>query len=197
MVLPALDAAADHVFPRLPVRQWVLSVPNRLRYTLQHDPAIETLALRIFVSVVEQALRRSCPAAGADSRIGAVAFIHRFGPLLHPHVHFHGIVIEGVFEADASGAASFHESRASEQTLLDEVQTRIRRRLLRALTRRRVLESEDSETMANREHGGGFSLDASVRVEGADRAGLERLRRTRHPPSRRPLRLGTAPRAHR
>ena len=58
-----------------------------------------------------------------------------------------------------------------------KVQTRIRRRLLRALTRRGVLESEDSETMANREHGGGFSLDASVRVEGADRAGLERLRR--------------------
>ena len=194
MVLPALDAAADHVFPRLPVRQWVLSVPNRLRYTLQHDPAIETLALRIFVSVVEQALRRSCPAAGADSRIGAVAFIHRFGALLHPHVHFHCIVIEGVFEADASGAASFHESRAPEQTLLDEVQTRIRRRLLRALTRRGVLESEDTETMAN---WGGFSLDASVRVEGAGRAGLEGLRRTRHPPSRRPLRLGTAPRAHR
>jgi hypothetical protein len=70
---------ADHVFPRLPVRQWVLSVPKRLRYHLQHDPTIETLALRIFLSVVEQVLRRACPAAGADSRIGAVAFIHRFG----------------------------------------------------------------------------------------------------------------------
>ncbi len=66
----------DHVFPRLPVRQWALSVPKRLRYHLQHDPAIETLALRIFLSVVEQALRRSCPAAGSDSRIGAVAFIY-------------------------------------------------------------------------------------------------------------------------
>jgi hypothetical protein len=63
---------ADHVFPRLPVRQWVLSVPKRLRY-LQHYPAIEALALRIFLSVVEQALRRACPAAGSDSRIGAVA----------------------------------------------------------------------------------------------------------------------------
>lgn len=26
---------AEHVFPRLPVRQWVLSVPKRLRYFLQ------------------------------------------------------------------------------------------------------------------------------------------------------------------
>jgi len=44
-----------------------------------------------------------------------------------------------------------------------------------ALSRRRVLEPEDAETMASWEHGGGFSLDASVRIEGADRAGLERL----------------------
>ena len=90
-------------------------------------------------------------------------------------MHFHCLVIEGVFEADASGAATFHESRAPDQKLLDEVQAKVRRRLLRALTRRGVLEPEDAETMASWEHGGGFSLDASVRIEGADRAGLERL----------------------
>ena len=45
---------ADDVFPRRPVRQWVLSVPKRLRYHLEHDPAIETLAVRVFLSVVEQ-----------------------------------------------------------------------------------------------------------------------------------------------
>ena len=27
----------DHGFPRLPVRQWVLSVPKRLRYFMQRD----------------------------------------------------------------------------------------------------------------------------------------------------------------
>jgi hypothetical protein len=30
---------AEHIIPRLPVRQWVLSVPKRLRYHLQRDPA--------------------------------------------------------------------------------------------------------------------------------------------------------------
>ena len=59
--------------------------------------------------------------------------------------------------------------------MLDDVQAKVRRRLLRALTRRGVLEPEDAETMASWEHGGGFSVDASVRVEGADRPGLERL----------------------
>ncbi|WP_434735597.1 transposase zinc-binding domain-containing protein [Candidatus Accumulibacter propinquus] len=51
---------ADHVLPRLPVRQWALSVPKRLRYQLEHDPGIETLTLRIFLSVVEQ----RCPDRG-------------------------------------------------------------------------------------------------------------------------------------
>ena len=32
---------ADHVFPRLSVRQWVLSVPKRLRYFLQRDTALQ------------------------------------------------------------------------------------------------------------------------------------------------------------
>ena len=39
----------DHVFPRLPVRQWVLSVPKRLRYFMQRDGAVLNMVLRIFL----------------------------------------------------------------------------------------------------------------------------------------------------
>ena len=31
---------AEHVIARLPVRQWVLSVPKRLRYHLERGPAV-------------------------------------------------------------------------------------------------------------------------------------------------------------
>ena len=44
----------DHVFPRLPVRQWVLSVPKRLRYFMQRDGAVLNMVLRIFLHVVAQ-----------------------------------------------------------------------------------------------------------------------------------------------
>jgi hypothetical protein len=37
------------------------------------------------------------------------------------------------------------------------------------------LDLADAREMASWDHGGGFSLDASVRIEGHDRAGLERL----------------------
>ena len=53
----------------------------------------------------------------------------------------------------------------------------IRRQLLRVRTRRGALAPEDAETMASWDHGGGFSLDASMRIERADRQSLERLLR--------------------
>jgi hypothetical protein len=37
------------------------------------------------------------------------------------------------------------------------------------------LDQDDANEMAGWDHGGGFSLDASVRIEAKDRAGLERL----------------------
>lgn len=86
---------ADHVFPRLAVRQWVLSVPKRLRYFLQTNAALQGAVLRILLRVVERCLREHSPGCPAAARIGAVAFIHRFGSSLNEHVHFHCCVIDG------------------------------------------------------------------------------------------------------
>jgi hypothetical protein len=76
----------DHVFPRLPVRQWVLSVPKRLRYFMQRDGAVLNMVLRIFLRVIAQSLQDHSPGAAqvdkAALHIGAVAFIHRFGSSL-------------------------------------------------------------------------------------------------------------------
>jgi hypothetical protein len=89
---------ADPVIPRLPVRPGVLSVPKRLRYFLQADPAVQNLALHLFLSAVEQGLRAACEIAqGSTARIGAVALINRFGALLDPHVHFHCVVVATKF----------------------------------------------------------------------------------------------------
>ena len=92
----------DHVFPRLPVRQWVLSVPKRLRYFMQRDGVVLNMVLRIFLRVIAQSLSANCPGAAdvnkAAQHIGAVAFIHRFGSSLNGHVHFHVCVVDGVCE---------------------------------------------------------------------------------------------------
>jgi hypothetical protein len=106
----------DHVFPRLPVRQWVLSVPKRLRYFMQRDGAVLGMVLRIFLRVIAQTLQANSPGAQnpdkAALHIGAVAFIHRFGASLNEHVHFHVCAVDGVFEEVAGeGDADAHVHR--------------------------------------------------------------------------------------
>ena len=37
-----------------------------------------------------------------------MAFIHRFGSTLNPHLHFHCVVLDGVFESTSAGGLVFH-----------------------------------------------------------------------------------------
>src|SRR5438034_1778968 len=53
------DTAAhlvDRVFPEVPVRQWVLSLPFSLRYRLAYDACLVSEVLRIFVQAVFRSL---------------------------------------------------------------------------------------------------------------------------------------------
>ncbi|MCE7939927.1 MAG: IS91 family transposase [Chloroflexi bacterium CFX6] len=166
----------DHVLPELPLRQWVLAVPKRLRYFLERDADLQGAALRLFLRAVESCLRAHSPGSGPAARLGAVAFIHRFGSTLNAHLHFHCAVIDGVFEPGAGGVV-FHAATGLDATAITKVQAQVRRRLLRGFVRRGLLPGDDAQAMAQWQHGGGFSLDASVRIAAADRAGRERLLR--------------------
>jgi hypothetical protein len=73
----------DHVFPPLPVRQWVLSVPKRLRWYLEREPRAISAVLHILLRVIEAHLRQGS-GASSQARFGAVSFIHRFGASLNP-----------------------------------------------------------------------------------------------------------------
>jgi hypothetical protein len=173
----------EQVFSLQPVRQWGLSVPKRLRYFLQHDAAVASSVLPIFLRVVEETLRPSSPGAGPRGRLGAVSFLHRFGSALNPPVHFHCAVIDGVFEPDAEGRLCFHEALGLTPERIAKVQEQVRPRVLRAFVRRGLLEPEAARDLRAWERGGGFSVDASSRLEAHDRAGLERrLRYGARPP---------------
>jgi Putative transposase/Transposase zinc-binding domain len=167
----------DHVFPRLPVRRWVFAVPKRLRYFLHRDAALQGAALRVFLRAVEQCLRTHSPGSGSSARFGAVTFIHRFGSTLNLHLHFHCVVIDGVFAPAPAGGVVFHAAAGLDENAIAQVQAQVRRRLLRVFVRRGLLPEDDARAMAQWEHGGGFSVDASVRIEVDDRAGRERLLR--------------------
>ena len=126
----------------------MLSVPKRLRYHLERDPAVQNVALHIFLTAIERVLRQCSPGASDASRLGAVVFIHRFGALLNTHLHYHCIFVDGMFDADAEGGVAFHPASGLDDAVIGEVQATVRKRLLRAVERRGLLEAEGAQIMA-------------------------------------------------
>jgi hypothetical protein len=102
-VAKAAAPLVAHVFPEVPVRQWVLSLPKRLRYFLHHRVDLVNPVLRILLAEGGSALRACCPDAPSGTTFGAVTFVHRFGAALNAKRHCHGCVIDGLFSAEADG----------------------------------------------------------------------------------------------
>jgi hypothetical protein len=90
----------DRVLPDVPVRQWVLTFPYRLRYRLAWDHDGCRAATRLFVRAVFGFLRRRARESGViDGRGGVVIVVQRFGGALNLNVHLHALVLDGVFTA--------------------------------------------------------------------------------------------------
>jgi formylglycine-generating enzyme required for sulfatase activity/dienelactone hydrolase len=129
----------DRVFPVVPVRQWVLTVPHRLRYVVAWDHGLCRAVVGVFMRTVLGWLRRRARAEGvADGRSGAVAVIQRFGAALNVNVHTHALVVDGVFAEDGSGRLQFHPVLPPSEADMDQVLATIERRVHRLLERRRV-----------------------------------------------------------
>jgi Putative transposase len=82
-----------------------------------------------------------------------------------------------VFDAAAAGGIIFTAATGVDANAIAQVQACVRRRRLRVFVRRGLLPGDGAQAMAQWEHSGGFSVDGSVRIAAADRAGRERLLR--------------------
>lgn len=91
----------DEVLPRVPVRQWVLSLPYRLRYLLAWNHALARAVLGVYVRLLLGFQRHRARRYGIrDGRSGSVTVIQRFGGGLNLNVHYHTLLFDGVFFAD-------------------------------------------------------------------------------------------------
>jgi len=95
----------DHVFPEVPVRQWVLTLPFALRYWLAYDArlaaAIDRAAAAVFAWLRRRARKpargKQPPGGSRRLRGGAVTFVHH-ADALNLNLHFHPLVLDGVYE---------------------------------------------------------------------------------------------------
>jgi Transposase zinc-binding domain/Putative transposase len=100
----------DEVLPRVPVRQWVLGLPYRLRYLLAWDHSLARAVLGVYVRVFLGFQRHRARRYGIrDGRSGSVTVIQRFGGGLNLNVHYHTLLFDGVFFIERGT----HTSRAS------------------------------------------------------------------------------------
>jgi len=166
---------ADHVIPPVPVRQWVISVPKRLRGILADRPRAVAALTKIFLAEIERLLLAASgfnPAANtpasARPRLGGISFLHRFGSALNHHVHLHACVTDGVFVPAADQAGSdtppaFLPVRLITAADLAALTKRVRRRVIRWFRLARLLDAAAAADMLAWENSG-FSVDASVRT---------------------------------
>ena len=134
----------DHVLPHVPVRQWVLTLPYRLRYLLAWNHTLCRAVLGVAVRAVLGFYRRRARRTGVrDGRSGAVTVIQRFGGGLQLNVHFHALLLDGVFAEGADGTLEFHAAEAPSDQEVARLLATIYRRVRRLLARR-GLDVEDA-----------------------------------------------------
>jgi hypothetical protein len=176
----------DHVLPDVPVRQWVLSLPYRLRYLLAWDHDLCRAVAAVFARAVFRRLRDRASDAGIrDGRAGGVVVIQRFGGALNLNLHFHALILDGVFAPVDGGALGFHP--LDELTTLDveEVLATIAPLVARRLRRRGLAGDADDAIDGWADDAPVFAELVAASIDGRAALGAGR--------GARPARIGTPP----
>jgi hypothetical protein len=146
------DTAAhlvDSVLPEVPIRQWVLTLPYPLRYRCAYDAALTSEVLRAFLRTLFSALRRRAKSQWGTPRgqCGSVTFIQRFGSALNLNVHFHTLVLDGVYTGDHGNATRFLPLPPPSRDEVARVLAGTARRIARLVSSR----AEDDDAVARDE----------------------------------------------
>jgi hypothetical protein len=158
------DTAAfcvDYLFPRVPTRQYVLSLPYALRFKMAYSADATSVVLGAFISAITSDLRRRARKRKLRGRLqtGSLTVVQRFGSSLNLNVHFHAIAMDGVYAEQPDGAMLFHPLPAP----CDEDVARLARAVCRKVTRYLgQLSGEDKDQQLTLDHLANASVQGLV-----------------------------------
>ncbi|SMF63354.1 Putative transposase [Pseudobacteriovorax antillogorgiicola] len=96
----------DDVIPFVPTRHWVLSVPFELRYRMASDDDLLKKVNGIFCAEINNYLRskkaRKLSVKGGET--GIVSFLQRAGGALNLNLHYHLLVLDGLYTTGEDGS---------------------------------------------------------------------------------------------
>jgi hypothetical protein len=136
----------DDVLPHKPIRQWVLSFPYPLRFLLASNPQVVTKVLGIVNRVLSTHLIKKAGFKKSDTYTGAVTLIQRFGSALNLNLHFHILLIDGVYQKKYNGQLRFHRVKAPTGSELNTLVATISQRIARHLERQGLLTRDDESS---------------------------------------------------
>ena len=130
----------DNVIPDVPVRQYVLSLPIALRYWCASNPKLLNAVHRIARdAVAEYVMAKS---DRDDGEPGILTFVQRFGSALNLNIHFHMIVVEGVFVEKSTGRVKFYDILSPTDGEICDLVTHISNKMIKLLRKRGYLDEE-------------------------------------------------------
>ena len=141
----------DEVLPHEPMRQWVLSFPYPLRFLFASRPAVMSRVLGIVYRTLATHLIRKAGFTCRTAHTGAVTLIQCFGSALNFNVHFHMLVLDGVYVERPNGSVRFRWVKASTSAELTALTHTIARRVGRYLERRGLIERDAENSYLNLE----------------------------------------------
>jgi hypothetical protein len=153
------------VFDTVPHRQWVFTVPKRLRVYFRYDRSL-------LGGLCQAAYGTVCDVLGLelDGRRGVpamVAAVQTFGDMMNWHPHIHAVAAEGVFTESAKFVAIPDVRTYRAERFWQE-------RVFALLLDCHKLDEQTVGSMRAWKHSG-FSVDTSVRIAAGDQAGMSRL----------------------
>ena len=150
-----MNEVAEHlttnVLPSVATRQWVLSLPYSLRYRLAYDrklvgPVLGAFIKSVFASQRRRIKSRYAVAKHVNLQPGAVTLIQRFGGAINLNVHFHTLVLDGLYAIDhKTGTIDFLPLPAPTHEEVLAVLTDTARRIARTLEARGLGEDRDAD----------------------------------------------------
>ncbi len=126
----------EELIPRVAVRQLVLTVPWPRRWLLAREPALARGVLGCMLKEVTGWLRRKGVRGGAAGEPGSITVQQRFGSALNLNLHFHVLLLDGLFLEGPEGRPRFQRASGWRQEDVDDLIVRTSERCEAWLARR-------------------------------------------------------------
>ncbi len=133
----------DEVFPKVGVRQWVISFPIPVRFILAKNPKIQASCLTLIHRAITAFIRKKAEKKGLKAKLqpGAVTLIQRFGGSLNLNIHYHMLFLEGEFYETHQGPRYWWVDPPTDGEIQALVLT-LAKRVIRLLKKRGYIQDE-------------------------------------------------------